>query len=330
MRNFLPYLIQNSYIVFSLAGISLTLYLSLLAYPRYLQQQRDSRVAQLNSDMIKTLENLIVQEERIQPSTLNALIRGKEIRMGVKYPYTIDELMYQTQESLMENRFIPFEQRQQFVAYTDSLRVRIARDTEAIRIRPLAISSKKDPPKTFFSTWSPRRILIGSLGVLLSLFGIYSIYYKSRLEQNIEFEKIMENNREMLEDQLKLRFHYEAIVRQAIQALRFEISTPVDVLSKADFRVKGSGGREIFIKARYLSDDQRLSPIALKQFAKLVKQFNAYGMLITNTEDKNGFSLVDRHNHKNPRNTIYTIIGETKDEIQGMLLNTVNRVEGRE
>ena len=330
MYNFLHYLIRNSYIFYSLTGIGLIIYLSLFAYPMHLQRQQNEKTAELNRDMIQTLENLIVRRERIQPSTLNALIRGKEIRMGVKYPYTAEELLYQTQESLMDNRFIPYMQRQQYATMADSLRESIARETEAIRARPLAVTSKKDPPESIIARWSARRVIIGTIGVILSLIGIYSIYYKSKLEQNLEYEKIMEDNREMIEDQVKLRFHYESIVRQAIMALRYQISTPVNILSKADFRIKIPTGRDIFIKARYLAEDQHLSPSALQHFVRLVKQFNSYGILITNQEDKTSILLIEKHNHKNPRNIIYTIIGESKDEIMGMLLNTVNRVEGVE
>ncbi|WP_206602044.1 hypothetical protein, partial [Pseudomonas aeruginosa] len=58
------------------------------------------------------VQELLFDEKVIAIEDIDSFIRGKELKRGISYPYTSDELLLQVQERFMGNKFIPMEKRQ--------------------------------------------------------------------------------------------------------------------------------------------------------------------------------------------------------------------------
>jgi hypothetical protein len=169
--------------------------------------------------------------------------------------------------------------------------------------------------------------LIGSLGLLLSLIGIYSIYYQYHLNKRIYLKALFEENKVALEQHIRVNLNFELVAANALKSLKIKYNAFIDKQNTADLNLQTETGKTIYIKTRHWQIGDQIDQDFFEKFVQLVVTNKANGIFITNIESKQALTLFDKHNKNKPNYKIYMIVGDTMEELKAMLMNSMNRIE---
>ncbi len=322
-KGFLITLLNNFSIVFTIIGIAATIYLSCFFIPDYLVEKEESKIKGVSEELISDLSKLLLSENEIELSVINSIIKGKEIKAGIEYPYSIKELLIQTQESVYSNELIPGEVKNLLNIKLEALLTSLSNTT-----------SYDDPDEKMETTFSKiiknnkvKIYLIASLGLLLSIFGIYSIYYQYHLNKRVYLKALFEENKVALEQHIRVNLNFELVVANALKSLKMKYNAFIDKQNKADLNLKTESDKTIYIKSRHWQIGEQIDQDFIEKFIQLVVANKANGIFITNIESKQALTLFDQHNKNKPNYKIYMIVGDTMEELKAMLMNSMNRIE---
>ena len=322
-KGFLITLLNNFSIVFTIIGIAATIYLSCFFIPDYLVEKEESKIKGVSEELISDLSKLLLSENEIELSVINSMIKGKEIKAGIEYPYSIKELLIQTQESVYSNELIPGEVKNLLNIKLEALLTSLSNTT-----------SYDDPDEKMETTFSKiiknnkaKIYLIASLGLLLSIIGIYSIYYQYHLNKRVYLKVLFEENKVALEQHIRVNLNFELVVANALKSLKMKYNAFIDKQNKADLNLKTESGKTIYIKSRHWQIGEQIDQDFIEKFIQLVLANKANGIFITNIENKQALTLFDKHNKNKANYKIYMIVGDTMEELKGMLMDSMNRIE---
>ena len=322
-KGFLITIFNNFSIVYTIIGIVSTIYLSCFFVPDYLIEKEQTKINAINDALISDLGKLLISGNIIEVSAINSMIKGKEIKANIKYPYSIKELLIQTQESTFANELIPGDVKNMLNMRLEELLKALSNTTsfdqpEQSHESTIAKILKNNQAKIY---------LVASLGILLSLVGIYSVYYQYHLNKRVYLKTLFEENRIALEQQIRVNLNFELVVASALKSLKMRYNAFIDKQNMSDISLQTESGKTIYIKSRHWQIGESIDPDSILNFIKLVVSNKASGIFMTNIDNKQAFSSFDQHNKTNPTNKIYLIVGETLEELKGMLLNSMNRIE---
>lgn len=322
-KGFLITIFNNFSIVYTIIGIVSTIYLSCFFVPDYLIEKEQTKINAINDALISDLGKLLISGNIIEVSAINSMIKGKEIKANIKYPYSIKELLIQTQESTFANELIPGDVKNMLNTRLEELLKALSNTTsfdqpEQSHESTIAKILKNNQAKIY---------LVASLGILLSLVGIYSIYYQYHLNKRVYLKTLFEENRIALEQQIRINLNFELVVASALKSLKMRYNAFIDKQNMSDISLQTESGKTIYIKSRHWQIGESIDPDSILNFIKLVVSNKASGIFMTNIDNKQAFSSFDQHNKTNPTNKIYLIVGDTLEELKGMLLNSMNRIE---
>lgn len=192
--------------LFSLIGILLTIYFSVYYIPQYSEDLKHKRIEGINNELIGTIQELVYNQQQIDLHDIETLIKGKELRDNVNYPYSVDELLIQVQESFVSNKFITLESRKKLVETIDSIRA---------TIKPIKDQNELKEPKKF--NWLS--LFSALLGIISSLFATYSLASRVSKQREEEVtERVIEQN-EIFQDKIKKAFEFEEFVGKKLELL---------------------------------------------------------------------------------------------------------------
>lgn len=322
-KGFLITLLNNFSIVFTIIGIASTIYLSCFFIPDYLVEKEESKIVGVSEELISDLSKLLISGNEIELSAINSIIKGKEIKAGIEYPYTIKELLIQTQESTYSNDLIPGEVKNMLNSKLEDLLSALSKTT--------SFEEPEEKKETSFNKIIKNNklkiYLIASFGILLSIIGIYSIYYQYHLNKRVYLKSLFEENKAALEQQIRVNLNFELVVANALKSLKMKYNVYIDKQNMADLNLKTEFGKTIYIKSRHWQIGERIDPDFMSNFIQLVVSNKANGLFITNMDSKPAFSSIDEHNKSNPNHKIYLIVGDTMEELKAMLMNSMNRID---
>lgn len=322
-KGFLITLLNNFSIVFTIIGIASTIYLSCFFIPDYLVEKEESKIVGVSEELISDLSKLLISGNEIELSAINSIIKGKEIKAGIEYPYTIKELLIQTQESTYSNELIPGEVKNMLNSKLEDLLSALSKMT--------SFEEPEEKKETSFNKIIKNNklkiYLIASFGILLSIIGIYSIYYQYHLNKRVYLKSLFEENKAALEQQIRVNLNFELVVANALKSLKMKYNVYIDKQNMADLNLKTEFGKTIYIKSRHWQIGERIDPDFMSNFIQLVVSNKANGLFITNMDSKPAFSSIDKHNKSNPNHKIYLIVGDTMEELKAMLMNSMNRID---
>jgi cell division protein FtsB len=322
-KGFIITLINNFSIFFTITGIVATIYLSIFFIPDYLVQIEEEKINNMTEAFISDLSKNIAGGNEIDLDALNAMIKGKEIKAGIDYPYTMRELLVQTQESIFTNELIPGALKEQMNGEVQKLMTKLSETTS------FQDTDNKDEGSFANILRSNRSKVYGiaGLGILLSLLGIYSIYYQYHLNKRIYLKTLFEENKAALEQQIRVNLNFELVVSNALKSMKLKYNAYIDKQNKADLNLKTESGKTIYIKSRHWQTGEQIDVLFIEKFIQLVLSSKANGIFILNTENKQVLSMFEEHNKTHVKHKIYMLVGDTVEELKAMLVNSMNRID---
>lgn len=322
-------LIGHFWLIFAALGIAFTLYATFWLIPRYLRGENDALTTEMNKHLIQQVQENIIKGKKTHVIQLQTMIEGESLQKNVKYPYTVEELLIQTESNIYQNNFLP-----------DSTKARLEDKIQQLKTewsRYIAGLPDEHKPSTQPDLWKKyskgiylKIILINILGIMLTLIGLYSIYVQFKGNHKQFLERLFKEKQMAMEEQIKVNLWYEQILEKALTGLKMKYKVLLNKHSKADLHLKTESGQQVFIKSRYIAGHSSIDIEFTNRFIHTINVNKAFGIFITNKDDKETSKLLEQHNQDNPNLKIFMIVGDTVDELKGMIMNTVNRIDKKE
>lgn len=313
MKNFFDWIKRNISTLFSIIGIVVTIYFAVFYVPDYLREAKLEKVRNINTSLIETVQELIYNDQELQIADLEVLIKGKEIKYGVTYPYSADELLVQVQEGFYENKFIPLDKRKNLSDKITSLRSQIKppEDTDN--------KSRKNDLGTELISWG-----IAILGVIASLIGFYVMYLKSREEKEIELEQEVELKADQIERSIKTGFQYEKYVGEALAELNLKYESQSGHSDQGyDFLVELKNSK-VLIEVKYAR--HMISMPAISQALIAASMISGNLILISNVPlTKRNGEFISKFTAEN-NIKFYSIVSDSKEEIKNQLKQIIREL----
>lgn len=301
MKSVVNWILKNAWNLFGAIGVAGTFYFSLMYVPDYVKDIATSKVTVVHESLMDDIQELIFYEKDISISDVKTFIRGKELKQGVEYPFTSEELLVQIQERFMGNKFIPLEKRELILKSISTIRSQYT-------------PPKKKEDKAF--NWIPIfSWLVSGLGVLVGLMGATSIINKLKTDQETEADIIsgdvvINHNSSMSAS----AFEYEKMVGDVLSELGVLKSSGSN---EYDF-LAGNKGKEVIVEVKRYRKLIGLG--TARQFLHQVLESGKGGILVTSSGvTQRTKELIAEHNKITETQKVFLVTGDTKESVKSRL-----------
>lgn len=309
MKEFLSWIKDNLSHMFSLVGIVLTIYFSIFYVPQYSEDIRLKRIEGINGELISTIQELVYNKHKIDLHDIETLIKGKELRDNIEYPYTVDQLLVQVQETFLANKFIPLESRKELVEAIDSVRE---------TVQP-ALST--DEPKEEKIKLSWLSLVAAMLGVTVSILGSFSLFSSAKKQREEEVEERVVAQKEIFQHRIKRAFALEEFVGKKLESMygsgNVERESQTDI--GVDYLVKKDGKPKFAVEVKFTDTD--LIPLrTINQIGAIAKNLGYPVVLVTNAAlTKNAKYRFEKLNTELEKSNIYVVSVDEIEKIEEVI-----------
>lgn len=301
MKSFFSWILKNSWNLFGAIGVTGTFYFSLMYVPDYVKDIATSKVTVVHESLMDDIQELIFYEKAISISDVKTFIRGKELKQGVEYPFTSEELLVQIQERFMGNKFIPLEKRES-----------ILKSISTIRSQYTQPQKKADKAINWVPIFS---WIFSGLGVLVGLLGATSIINKLKTDKETEADiisgdVIISHNVSMS----SAAFEYEKMVGDVLSELGV---LKANDTNEYDF-LAGNKGKEVIVEVKKYRSLVGLG--TARKFLHQVLESGKGGILITSSGvTKRTIEVIAEHNKITETQNVFLVTGDTKESVKSQL-----------
>jgi hypothetical protein len=301
LKSVVNWILKNAWNLFGAIGVAGTFYFSLMYVPDYVKDIATSKVTVIHESLMDDIQELIFYEKDISISDIKTFIRGKELKQGIEYPFTSEELLVQIQERFMGNKFIPLEKRELILKSISTIRSQYTLPK---------METDKDINWIPIFSW-----LISGLGVLVGLLGATSIINKLRTDQETEADIIsgdvvINHNSSMS----ATAFEYEKMVGDVLSelgVLKSSSSNEYDFLA-------GNKGIEVIVEVKKYRKLIGLG--TARQFLHQVIESGKGGILVTSSGvTQRTKELIAEHNKITETQQIFLVTADTKESVKNRL-----------
>lgn len=307
MKSILNWIFKNAWNLFGVLGVIGTFYFSLAYVPDYVKEITTGKINVIHESLMDDIRELVFYEKAISIKDIESFIRGKELKQGVTYPYTPEELLIQVQERFMGNKFIPLQKRELLLKNINEIR--------------LTYTPPKTPVKKPFDWVSLLSVLLSSLGVAVAAAGASSIIRKLKFDKETEVDIVSGN---VTNDQYHSTipaayYHYEQMVGSILTELGVLISSQEDLARDIGYDFL-AGNRKLQSIIEVKMYTRLLGLGSAREFLHKVIESGKCGILIVSSGvTQRTKELIERHNKATDNQKVHLVIGDTKELIKKQL-----------
>lgn len=260
--------------VFSILGFFVTIYLGIWYVPTWLQESQNEKVKNAESEILQSVKELIYSDSTFTLNELPTLVRAKEISLKQSFPLSLDDILTKTEESFMEDKFLPLTKRKELINKIEKIRLQLPKEPKP------EIKNQKAESK---GTWW-LELLSGIIAIVSVVLGLISTYFKYKSDKDKDAE--IQNEIQDISSNKEIREYGYEFEKSIEAALR----TRPDIIiqdQKSDDRgidiVFSKNDKQYFIEAKYLTR----SKIGLNTFHQLthyLKDKSGEAWLVYNTD----------------------------------------------
>lgn len=318
MKELWNWLVKNFSNLFTIIGIVLTVYFSIFYVPEYIRENENEKIKNINSDLIESIQEVVYNNYHLDQKQIEALIKGKEIKFRIEYPYTPNELLIQTQETFMANKFIPLNERVNVVNRIDSIR---------ISIKTQIPETKEQKADSFLAIDKIELITITIsilLGILTAMLGSISFLTKLRKERKDRINKEVEQEKDDIETRIVQGINFEKSIQDILikNNLDFKkMEGPNDI--GFDFVVRLNQNVRIAISVKYVNSSRSLNMSSIERLFQPFMRSDYPGILIINKADNRLVHYLNKFS-ENQKGRLHLIVSDELEIIESNLMKYIN------
>lgn len=306
MRLLVDFVMKNAWNLIGVVGVLGTFYFSLFHIPVYVQGAISSKGNVAHESLMDDVQELLFYDKALSIEDVRSFIQAKELKQGITYTFTPDELLAQVQERFMGNKFIPLDKREALLKRIKSIR-----------------ANYKAPPdeKGMIFDWALLGASLASgLGILVSLFGATSITRKIKIDKETEADfaadEIVINNFSGVGN---AAFNlYEKMVGGVLEELgALKAAQPHTRDFGGDF-VAAKYGQEYIVEVKYYR--KMLGMGTARDFLYTVLKSGKNGILIVSSgATRRTLELFLDHNKLSATSKVFLVTGTSASDIKAQL-----------
>lgn len=306
LKDIYDFILKNSGLLIGVIGVVGTFYFSLFYVPGYVKDLVASKGNVVHEALMDDIQEILFYEKGLSIEDIRSFIHGKELKQGITYAFTPNELLVQVQERFMGNKFIPLEKREALLKRIKSIRENYKPST-----------NRKGRP---FNWASVAALLASSLGILLSVFGATSITRKIKADNETEFDfAVDEVAVKNFSSTSNVSYRqYEKMVEEVLVELRaLKSSNPVIGDRRFDF-LASKGDQEYIVEVKYFRN--MLGVGTARDFLYSVLQSEENGILVVSSGvTERTKKLFSEHNKMSKNKKVFLVSGDSVSEIKEQL-----------
>ncbi|WP_438349262.1 restriction endonuclease [Paenibacillus sp. FA6] len=288
--------------IFSIIGILLTIYFGVYFVPGYLQEMRAEKINTINEGLIENLQELIYNNQSLSIEEIESLIKAKEIKYSITYPYTKDELLIQISGRFLENKFIPLDQRKGLIERIQNLR-------KGINEPQLKPKEESNSLMKFLESL----LTIITFGV--AILGFNSTLQKAKRDRQEQIEVDLEERETEIQHSIMSAFTFEITVKEALNGKNYTHHSYGRDMGY-DFIVN-ENNKEFAIQCKYYRRAINISEIRV--LIHSINRLNNDLILVTNTQLTNSAHRYFEEYNSKSTNKLYFVQGVSKEDIKNQL-----------
>ncbi|TGK87930.1 hypothetical protein EHQ24_01600 [Leptospira noumeaensis] len=196
----------------SILGVFLTLYFGIFYVPSYIEETKNEKIERMNEALIDRIQEIVYNEKNLDEEFIATMIKGLELKSNTKYPFTTKELLTQTQESFINNRFIPIIQRYKYFNQIQILK-------ESFIERPVKEIENK-------SEYDLLSVFSTILSVLITILSTFGIFLKNKRNKEIEIETQIIKTTDKIAESIFKAVEFEKRILDLLNRLEIPIEKP--------------------------------------------------------------------------------------------------------
>lgn len=316
MKRFWNWLVKNFSNLFTILGIVLTVYFSIFYVPNYIREYENEKINNINSDLIESIQEIVYNQYHIDQRQIEALIKGKEIKYKIEYPYTSNELLIQTQEAFMSNKFIPLRERVSVVNTIDSLLSTIKENVPDDQRIKSSYTFLKD-----YNKYEGIVVIFSILiGIITASIGSLSFFIKIKKERKQNIKQQVEQEKDEIENRIINAIHFEKSVRNILKKNKILFTLNEDIKDLGfDFKVQINNLKRVYISVKYISDYRPFSTSEIDKILFPHTEVNIPRIIILNKADVRLIKFINTFS-KRLVTKFHLIVSSDINEIEAALL----------
>lgn len=302
MNLFFKWIFKNAWNLFGALGVAGTFYFSLMYVPDYVKDITTGKVNVIHESLMDDVQELIFYEKSISIDDIKMFIRGKELKQGISYPYTSEELLLQVQERFMGNKFIPLEKRESLLASINKLKASYTPPSKPV---------EKEFDWTPIISW-----LLSAFGAVIAAVGASSLAGKLKSDKETEAD--------IISGDIIINHHggsmsasayeYEKMVGDTLSDLGLSLKSESN---EYDFLVEQKGQEFIVEVKKYR---KMLGLGTARSFLNMILASGKGGVLVVSSGiTQRTKELIQEHNKISENQKIYVVTGDSKDKVKSQL-----------
>ena len=302
MNLFFKWIFKNAWNLFGALGVAGTFYFSLMYVPDYVKDITTGKVNVIHESLMDDVQELIFYEKSISIDDIKMFIRGKELKQGISYPYTSEELLIQAQERFMGNKFIPLEKRESLLASINKLRASYAPPNKPV---------EKEFDWTPLISW-----LLSAFGALIAGIGATSLVSKLKSDKETEADiisgDIIINHHGS--SMSASAYEYEKMVGDTLSDLGLSFKSESN---EYDFLVEHKK-KEFIVEVKKYRKSLGLG--TARSFLNMVIASGKCGVLVASSGvTQRTKELIHQHNQISDNQKIFVVTGDSKEKVKTQL-----------
>jgi len=301
---------RNFWNLFGFIGVISSFYFSVFHVPSYVSDLLSGRTDVIHESIISDVQEIIFNGEKITIYDIESLVKGKELKVGGKYRYNIEELLVQVEDRFVSNKFIPLEKRKLLIQEINELRTKYSPHEE---------KKEKSIISTNIVPW-----FFSGLGALISFLGAISLIEKLKKDREIDEdlgEDQVDKSTEVDSLIVTSYLHFEKMIKEILletgSICGEEPNHPGKPVSRPDF-IFSKNGTEYIVECKNYKKKVGLRTI--NNFLYMCMEHGKSGVFISSSSlTTRAKEAITYHNDKYDDLKVDFIVGSTKDFIKARL-----------
>lgn len=273
MKSFWNWIVKHIPTLFNVIGIILTIYFGVFYAPSWLREMQDEKLKNAESELQIALKEMVYADSLLTISELEFLVQSKELNLKQKYPLSKTEILVKTQESFIEDKFLPLEVRRELIQEIELLKEKLPSKTD----------NEENQRNSLLITLAS--VVIGVLSTLFAILGVTTQYKKAKIESEKQEEIENSVTEAIRNDQSDKSYDwrdYEFEITDAItQYPGLKVSDRVKAVGEIDLEFS-FGDKAYFVEIKYLHSKVGLN--SLHQLIHLIQNNSGEAWLVYNTD----------------------------------------------
>ena len=177
MKTIWVWIKNNLSILFGIIGIGVTLYFGVFYIPSWIKDVQNEKIRNAQLSIEQSVKELIYSDSICNLNEIELLLHAKEISLNDKFPLSVTQILICVQESFMQDKFLPLEERKKLIKEIEILKG---------QVKPGIGETIEQKSKTTGVIWI--QIVSIIVAIIGSLVGFFSFYVRFKTEKEKQDE----------------------------------------------------------------------------------------------------------------------------------------------